>query len=365
MEKSILTIEMRERALCNYGNPYRLLKLIDKAKRGESITFVALGGSITQGYNSTNHKFCYAARIAKWLEHSFPQCTVNYINAGIGATGSLIALHRLKRDVLDKKPDLVTVEFSVNEGNNSFAQNTYDNLLYNILNSETNPAVLMICMIREDGFSAQNVHLAVGKHYDLPVISYGDAVWEELKNGKLNWTDLSNDNIHPHDYGHELVAKFVTDYIETLFEKSSSDYKEPNYKNLMTDYKFKNPELFYVDDIAPYSWGCFSREEVNLNKIPYGWVANENGNPLQFKFFNCKRVYVLIEKTNRGDGGKAEFEIEDNVIELDADFKDGWGVYYNSELLFSSEIGKDITITVKPVLKKGEHFAIAGIMLSY
>lgn len=362
MENIELTKERVERSVAVAGNPYRILKVLEKAARGEEITYVAIGGSITQRYNASKLELCYASLIAKWLEESFPDAKINHINAGIGATGSNIGVHRLERDVLRFKPDFVTIEFSVNEGNCDATRESYDNLIYNILNFETAPAVFCIGMVNQGGGSAQDTHTEVARHYDVPYISYRNAVWPDIESGVLDWRQLSNDNIHPHDAGHKLTADLVIDYIKNIPQNSAekdSDCSKPLVNNV-----FKNAQIYYVDDITPKSMGCFAREAVNLNKIPYGWVANENGEPLVFEFKNCRRIYMLFEKTNKGDGGKAVADVAGKKTTLDADFKDGWGVYYNNTLLYATDTPTDLTLTVTPTLEEGKHFAVAGIMVS-
>ncbi len=362
MENIKLTKERLERSVAYSGNPYRILKVLEKAARGESITYVAIGGSITQRYNASKLELCYASLIEKWLCEKFPHTEIKHVNAGIGATGSLIGVHRLARDVLCHNPDFVTVEFSVNEGDSDASRESYDNLIYNILNSATAPAVLCIGMVNKGGGSAQKVHTEVARHYDIPYISYRDAVWADIESGTLSWEELSNDNIHPHDAGHRLTADLVIDYIEKLqahHAQKDIDCKAPLVNNV-----FKNAHIFYVDDIKPAETGCFVREAVNLNKIPFGWVANENGEPLVFKFRNCRRIYMLFEKTNKGNGGKALARVCDKETVLDADFKDGWGVYYNNTLLYASDDPCDMTLTIIPQLEQGKHFAVAGIMVS-
>lgn len=362
MEYIELTKERIERSVANFGNPYRISRLLEKAAKGEEITYVAIGGSITQRYNASKLEFCYASLIAKWLAETFPNAKINHINAGIGATGSLIGVHRLERDVLSYEPDFVTVEFSVNEGNNDSAKESYDNLIYNIMNFKTNPAVLCIGMVNQGGGSAQDVHTEVARHYDIPYISYRNAVWSDIENGILEWSQLSNDNIHPHDAGHRLTADLVIDYIKNLTDKG--EFADNDCTKPLVNNAFKNAKIYYVDDITPKSFGCFTREQVNLNKIPFGWVCHENGQPLTFEFKGCKRIYMLFEKTNKGDGGKAIARVKDKETTLDADFKDGWGVYYNNTLLYAADTPEDLTLTITPSLEDGKHFAVAGLMIS-
>ena len=135
---------MVERALLNFGNPYRILKAFEKGRRGEEICVVTLGGSITQGFVASNlEKTCYAALCAKWWRDNFPSAKMKFVNSGIGATTSHIGLHRLDRDVLDYSPDLVFIEFCVKDSwaSEVSPKETYSNLIKRTLTGKTKPAV--------------------------------------------------------------------------------------------------------------------------------------------------------------------------------------------------------------------------------
>jgi acyl-CoA thioesterase-1 len=87
-----------------------------KARRGEEICVAAIGGSITAGGLQTKDpKNRYIARVADWFTKTFPKAKVRFVNAGIGGTNSLYGAMRVQRDVLSKKPDLVIVEYAVND----------------------------------------------------------------------------------------------------------------------------------------------------------------------------------------------------------------------------------------------------------
>ncbi len=51
-----------------------------------------------------------------WLKQRYPKAEFVEVNAAIGGTGSDLGVYRLGRDVLAQKPDLVFVEFAVNDG---------------------------------------------------------------------------------------------------------------------------------------------------------------------------------------------------------------------------------------------------------
>ena len=111
-----VTEEMLDAGIFNPGDTGRLASVMARAASGEDITIAYIGGSITNG-DSANPKEtkCYAYLTTEWWKATFPGANINYVNAGIGATDSYIGVHRAKRDVLAYKPDLVIVEFSVND----------------------------------------------------------------------------------------------------------------------------------------------------------------------------------------------------------------------------------------------------------
>ena len=79
-----------------------------KIKEKQDVTVVFLGGSIT------NHRG-YRVQITEWMERNYPEIKIHAVNAGIGGTGSDLGVFRTDEDVLRHDPDLVFVEFAVND----------------------------------------------------------------------------------------------------------------------------------------------------------------------------------------------------------------------------------------------------------
>lgn len=96
-EETVFTQYMVEKSLYRLGNTQRIHKAIEKARNGEKVSLVYLGGSITEGSNaipkSTN---CYAARSARLFAEKFmPDASqLEYHNAGISGTPSLLGVTR-------------------------------------------------------------------------------------------------------------------------------------------------------------------------------------------------------------------------------------------------------------------------------
>lgn len=80
-----------------------------KLKADEPVKIAYLGGSITEQKG-------WRVLSLKWLREKFPSATIDEINAAIGGTGSDLGVYRLEKDVLRFQPDLLFVEFAVNDG---------------------------------------------------------------------------------------------------------------------------------------------------------------------------------------------------------------------------------------------------------
>ncbi len=104
-----------------------------RAENGEKLNVVFLGGSLTWGANASDEqKTSYRAYTSLWMRDHFPKASFWFYDAAIGGTGSDLGLFRIERDVLQYKPDLVFLDFTVNDGvdDDSFVRNeSYEALL--------------------------------------------------------------------------------------------------------------------------------------------------------------------------------------------------------------------------------------------
>lgn len=80
-----------------------------KLEAGKDVTIAYFGGSITAQNG-------YRVHSARYFQQQYPQSKIKSIHAAIGGTGSNLGAFRLEHDVLVHHPDLVFVEFAVNDG---------------------------------------------------------------------------------------------------------------------------------------------------------------------------------------------------------------------------------------------------------
>lgn len=348
----------RMKVLSTYvkGNQGRLAKVFKKAQAGEKITVAYLGGSITQG-SSAGDKDCYARLTTDWLIAQFPDAEIEYVRAGIGATGSYIGIHRANRDVLSKNPDLVFIDFSVNDTTEHTERNinSYDSLIRKLWNHETKPAVVTIAMTQEDGTSFQEYHSDICVAYDIPMISYREAILDVINNGHIIWDDISDDNIHPNVPGHKVLTEMITAYLQGVIDnldaidsESESDLSVP-----FTENKYENADILTPETTTPVDSKGWTTESAIWGNFGGTWTVRSNDgtfdgvNPLKFEV-EAKNIGIFYGRLT-SKGGKFDVVVDGQVAKtINSDFTGGWGNYVEAEEVISfPETGKH-TVEIVP-----------------
>jgi len=330
-DASVFTDEMVERSLFSVGNTQRLHKAIDKARNGEAVSMVYLGGSITEGASAQPQKtHCYAALSARlFAEKYMPDpALLEYHNAGISGTPSLLGVTRCQQDVLSHNPDIVFIEYAVNDGTDDRSRMAYESLVRMILNSETQPAVILIFTLTDTGYSA-HVHMKqIGKHYDLGMISVYDAVHIQILQNKMQWSDYSADFAHPTTDGHAFIARLIGHYFDVAAETPpAAEYTVPaqaryacNLENLVNISKNGDPALV--------SMGSFPSGVAMCYSYVMGWKhgAGSNTNtPLTFNVTGT-HMTVVFKQENNTNCGDAEVWVDgEYYVRLPGYSQTAWG----------------------------------------
>lgn len=214
MEIPALDDVMFARGLVSPGLSGPLERFRAKLDKREPVVYAAIGGSITAGaLASDGERTSYGALFAAWLNERAP-CT--FINAGLGATTSLFGAFRAQQDMLCREPDIVTIEFAVNDSINPDIAASYEALVRQCVNSPKKPLVILIFNPRRDGTNYQHDHIPIGRHYALPMLSFRDAIYPEIAAGKLCWEAISPDEVHPNDGGHAFIAALLERFVGSV-----------------------------------------------------------------------------------------------------------------------------------------------------
>lgn len=340
---------MLERSILNIGNPYRLQQKIRAAQNGEDITIAYIGGSITEGPDVKPAERYVTLSYQEFDENYANGGKVRSVNAGLSGTPSNLGLLRLQRDVLEHEPDIVFVEFAVNDSQDSQEKRCFESLIRTVLQQENDPAVVLIFNRTEDGYTCQSTMGLIGLYYEVPMISVTNAISTEMEEGRMTWDDYSDDTVHPNANGHRLTA----DFIAYLFRQADAgvweEYTVPETTQNKTVYMSPvmiTPQSEDTGAVTITDLGDFHQFRGNRTGFPVQWRA---GGSKGMKFtVTGSAVFLIYHRNSTANMGSADVYINgEKTMTINACDPSGWGDPF-SKLLVSSKTVETYEIEIVP-----------------
>lgn len=336
---------------------------------GAEVKIAYLGGSITAQAG-------WRPKTLAYFQKTYPNARFSEINAAIGGTGSDLGVFRLKRDVLDKKPDLLFVEFAVNDGGapperiyrsmEGIVRQTWRALpecdivfVYTVTESLVPP------MLEGQFPRAASAMEQVADHYGIPSIHLAMEVARLAKDGKLVWkapwpkTDaerqalgdkvvFAGDGVHPYpETGHELYLQAI---IRSLTPIQAATEK-PIKHDLTRPFVLDNLQDAQLIPLTPTQFSSgFARldpagSDIARNFASYmGGIyrANKPGETLTFRF---RGTYAAIYDVIGPDCGQVLVTLDDKPARLIPRFD----AYCTYNRLATLVVGADLPDTVHTV----------------
>ncbi len=222
-----------------------------------------LGGSITEMKGWKN-------MIEQQLRQRFPYTSFDFVEAGIGSTGSTPGAFRLQQDVLSKgKVDLLFVEATVNDHTNHFTPSEQvrgmEGIVRHALLSNPEMDIIMLHFIYDPFIPMVEKkqqpdvilnHERVANYYLIPSINLVQEIGERMQEGEFTWEKFGG--THPLPFGHKFYASAINHLFDEMWKGIPSNA-------LVTAHKIPLTPL----DIYSYYRGNFiDLEKVKLKK---GW----------------------------------------------------------------------------------------------
>ena len=271
------------------GNNARLKKVIERARQGEEITVATIGGSITEGAAARTYPECWAVRFATRFGMAFgieEGANVRLVNAGVGGTPSPFGYMRYRRDVVDRVPaedpdglpDLVVIEFSVNDWEEPTGHRCYESMVKEILDAPNEPAVILLFAVFRNGFNLQQDLRKIGDRYGLMMVSIKDGIYGHI--GKeLKQEGFFADEYHPTSLGHRIMTDCL---MQAVRDAADADTDEPADMDVKPVYgtDFMGLKTVFGDtetDGFTVERGGFRSTDMNSYRNgPVGWVCGKN-----------------------------------------------------------------------------------------
>lgn len=354
---------MVERSLMTTGDMTRMANVLKKAENGGEITVSYIGGSITEGLTvAPEHpELCWANLSYEWLCEQYPDTKINYVNAGLSGTPSILGNVRLERDILAYEPDIVFVEFAVNDGNAVEYQNSYESLVRTLLTQDKDIAVVLLFTVIESGHTCQPFMSKIGNNYGLPMISEPDSLGEEFAEGRMTWQDYSDDQSHPNQRGHEIVRDFVANYFKAVMDKVDENVGEVSKELPAPVYSDRYMNMKFIDSAVMEGVELSNFTEDDAHSVFHnGWMyRDEIGGSMKFTL-NCRALRMVFKANNSKVYADAEIYIDGEfVCTVSSNRSDGWGNPETAMLIDKDETAEH---TVEIRIPEGEkrYFGVLG-----
>lgn len=312
-----------------------------KVKAGKPVVIAYFGGSITAHNGWRPQSF-------KAIQKMFPDSKMTMIPASVGGSGSIVGVFRADKDLIGKNPDLVFIEFAVNDGGDAVrrTKDVIRSLEGIILKLKKNNPETDICFFYtmqthdvktvKKGFCqpAAAVHEQVAAYYNLPSIYIGPSVVKEIEDGKAVFKGkvadkttgkdsegklvITEDNTHPVlPTGHQFYADAVMRGIETMSKavntSSNKELPKPIYgttwelaKTIPVDgnalFKGRWEKLTAADGPSGFRFG-----KRIYDWFPFLYRTSEPGASVTVEF---KGTVVGIKGIDGPDSGIVDIEID-------------------------------------------------------
>ncbi len=203
-----------------------------KISRKEPLRVAYLGGSITEASGG------WRDQSLQWFRTQYPQSEWSGVNAGVGGTGSDLGVFRVESQVLSRKPDLIFVEFAVNDQGKKpeLIQRAMEGIVRKV--RRQNPAA-ELCFVytltadlapyyqRQELPPTALAMEEIAGHYGIPSICLGLEVARLARQGKLIFKGkreehpdqlvFSADNVHPYpETGQALYTQALAEAFRQL-----------------------------------------------------------------------------------------------------------------------------------------------------
>lgn len=348
-----------------------LPNFLAKAKTaGAEIKIAYFGGSITAQNG-------WRPKTLAHFQKMYPGAKFSEINAAIGGTGSDLGVFRLKQDVLDKKPDLLFVEFAVNDGG-AAPEQIYRCMEGIVRQTWKALPVCDICFVYTltealappmlDGKFQRSASAMekIADLYNIPTIHMAMEVAKLAKVGKLAWkaplpkTDeekknlgdtfvFAPDGVHPHaETGHELYLQAIVRSLAPIGEAS----KTPGAHTLPAPFiatNYEQAKLLPISDATLSKGFAFLDPKTDkfgknwANRLPALHKAAQPGETIAFKFKGTRcAIYDIIGP----DCGQVSVTLDDKPARVVPRF-DAYCTYHRlASLMIGTELA-DTEHTVK------------------
>ena len=351
--------EIIKKSLVTKGNNYLVKQVLAKMRAGQEVIISAIGGSVTEGAGPSTYTQGYAYQFKDLFieKYAADKEKVKFVPAGIGGTPSPMGLIRYQKDVVapgGRDPDLLIIEFAVNDWLECSNTRAMEYLVRNALEHDT----AVIILYAAATYTNQQGQISpVANFYNLPQVSISDGLFNSGVNQEKDSKIYYSDYVHPTRYGHTYMAKCLMNLIDEIdASQTDSKYEIPAaYKN---ENAFKTFATVYSntnDKNVSIKAGAFTQKDDAIQGYSHGgkcfpdnWM--KAAEPAEGPFtmtLNCKSLIMIYKNANNDSFGKADVFVDGKLQKTYAGHEDGGWNNCMIVMIIDEQISAPHTVEIK------------------
>lgn len=261
-----------------------------------------IGGSITEA------KEGWANLVFNWFKLNYPLTAFYQTNIAIGGTGSDLGVFRIERDLLVNNPDLIFIEYAVNDSGRNYdsVMSSIEGIIRKIWASNSQIDICLVYttaknfvpnMVKGELMETVMVMEKLANYYQIPSINMGLPIARLYASGKLVLAAdplenskiivFSKDGVHPlYESGHPIYAALVGKCL-----KQMSGLSGTMLHTFVKPYLENNWECAKMIDVSKVAlsgnWKILSNEHPVVKRCSIGMPVIYQGEPgasMKFKF---------------------------------------------------------------------------------
>ncbi len=305
------------------------------------LNIVYYGGSVTEGYGVIKDVESWRALSLNWFKTTFPSATINGYNSAIGGTGTQLGAIRLETDVIERKPDLVFIEFAMNDMycglTKQEAARYLETIIRDIRTANPNCDIVTVLIIDRSTAASYKFpelcpisqgHAEISNAYNIPIIDVGNSIIGVTLAGDdslSNWGNyfLGDNSVHPSKEGYIEYFNCIKEYLtNALLNTDFTGCEKTPHKmpDAVSDYVFdgdrKTIEGIDLKNMVVKSEGFrFDSDETatGIHTHDGSWKANNIENSsLTLKFTGTE----LLLWTNLSLGSSVTYSIDGSAEKI-------------------------------------------------
>ncbi len=351
-----------------------------RLQKEKKLTIGFFGGSITEGTGATSwDETSWRGYITNDLKKTYPDSEIIPICAAVGGTGTDLGLCRVGHDLLQYHPNLVFIEFAVNDFDFTWEAQLagYESCLRQILTYD--PTTEIVCvftatkatekqLLEKGDYRSRTAQTILAHHYGLDMVDLGEHLRDAVAKAGGDWLRYTTDTTHPNDAGYLVYAEAMKSALIRLLADIPDKIIE---KELPTPYvdaeKIPYGELIEARAFANEAKGFRFVGQKFKRRFPYYWMADGIGSEMTVSFEGTAfGIYWIMDQ----DSGMVEVTLDGKESVLVSAYDDYCKAFSRGGYTFpfkNLERGKySVTIRVseqKDAESEGNKIAIYGFLI--